>query len=87
MFKDFFIKNFRSNKSISHEEAEDIKQEIGRLEDDTKLREAQIIKLQKLVINDPVHETRYNKRIQIHFRIIDDNQNRIEELKMKLLNN
>ena len=85
MFDKFFKKAFKSRKTVSEEEAKDLKEQIQRLEDDNKLREAQIIKLGKLLQEDPVNSSRYAKRINIHNRIVNDNKLTIEKLKIKLL--
>lgn len=85
MFKEFFKKVFRSRKSISPEEAEMLEQQIKRLNEDVSVREAQVIRLGRLMNDDPVNLSRYAKRINIHSRIINDNKKKIEELEIKLL--
>lgn len=85
MFDKFFKQVFKSRKTVSAEEAEDIQKQIQRLEDDNKLREAQVIKLGKLLQEDPVNSSRYAKRINIHNRIIGDNKSTIQKLEIKLL--
>tara|TARA_Y100000816_G_C25553049_1_gene299261 strand:- start:77 stop:340 length:264 start_codon:yes stop_codon:yes gene_type:complete len=85
MFEKLFKNSYKSKKTISAEEAQDIKNQIQRLEDDNILREAQIVKLNRLVVNDPINDDRYKKRIEIHKRIIADNKQTINELQMKLL--
>lgn len=85
MFDKLFKKLYRSRKSVSNEEAEDIKKQIERLQDDNKLREAQIIKFGKLLQEDPVNKDKYAKRINVHTRIINDNKQTIQQLEIKLL--
>ena len=85
MFDKLFKKLYRSRKSVSNEEAEDIKKQIERLEDDNKLREAQIVKFGKLLQEDPVNKDKYAKRINVHTRIINDNKQTIQQLEIKLL--
>lgn len=85
MFDKFFKKAFKSRKTISAEEAEDIRKQIKRLKDDNTLREAQIVKFAKLLQEDPLHKDKYAKRINIHNRIVNDNKQTIQELEIKLL--
>ena len=85
MFDKFFKKAFKSRKLYSKEEAEEMQNQIERLKEDNKLREAQVIKLGRLVQQDPVNSERYNKRITVHSRIINDNKKTIQELEIKLL--
>ena len=85
MFDKFFKKVFKSRKTISKEEAEDMRKQVERLKEDNKLREAQVIKLGRLLHEDPIHKDRYAKRINIHSRIINDNKQTILELELKLL--
>ena len=85
MFDKFFKQAFKSRKLYSEEEAQDMKDQIERLQEDNKLREAQVVKLGRLVQQDPVNSERYNKRITIHSRIIKDNKQIIQELEIKLL--
>ena len=85
MFDKFFKQVFKSRKTVSPEEAEDMKEQIQRLQDDNKLREAQVIRLGRLLHEDPVNRERYAKRINIHSRIINDNKQTIQELEIKLL--
>ena len=85
MFKEFIKKAYRSRKLLSDEEVRKLEEEIERLTEDTKLREAQIIKLGNLLREDPVNKDRYAKRLLIHNRIITDNKQKIEELEIKLL--
>jgi len=87
MFDKFFKKAFKSRKTISDEESQQLEEEIERLVEDTKIREVQVVKLTKLVTEDPVNEARYNKRLEIHSRIIKDNKDRILEIEIKLLDN
>lgn len=85
MFDKFFKKVFKSRKTVSAEQAEDMEKQVQRLKEDNKLREAQIIKLGRLLHDDPIHKDRYAKRINIHSRIINDNKKTIQELEIKLL--
>ena len=85
MFDKFYKKVFKSRKLYSEEESEEMQNQIKRLQDDNKLREAQVIKLGKLLQEDPVNKERYAKRINIHNRIINDNKKTIQELEIKLL--
>ena len=85
MFDKFFKQAFKSRKLYSEEEAQDMKDQIERLQEDNKLREAQVVKLGRLVQQDPVNSERYNKRITVHSRIINDNKKTIQELEIKLL--
>ena len=85
MFDKFFKQAFKSRKLYSEEEAQDMKEQIERLQEDNKLREAQVVKLGRLVQQDPVNSERYNKRITVHSRIINDNKKTIQELEIKLL--
>jgi len=85
MFDKFFKKVYKSRKLYSEEEVKDMKEQIERLQEDNKLREAQVVKLGRLVQQDPVNSERYNKRITIHSRIINDNKQTIKELEIKLL--
>ena len=85
MFDKFFKKAFKSRKLYSEEEAQDMKDQIERLQEDNKLREAQVVKLGRLVQQDPVNSERYNKRITVHSRIIKDNKETIQDLEIKLL--
>ena len=85
MFDKFFKQAFKSRKLYSEEEARDMKEQIERLQEDNKLREAQVVKLGRLVQQDPVNSERYNKRITVHSRIINDNKKTIQELEIKLL--
>jgi hypothetical protein len=85
MFDKFYKKVFKSRKLYSEEESEEMQNQIKRLQDDNKLREAQVIKLGKLLQEDPVNKERYAKRINIHNRIINDNKKTIQQLEIKLL--
>ena len=85
MFDKFFKQAFKSRKLYSEEEAQDMKDQIERLQEDNKLREAQVVKLGRLVQQDPVNSERYNKRITVHSRIINDNKKTIQELEIQLL--
>ena len=85
MFDKFFKKVFKSRKTISAEEVLQLEEEVQRLVEDTKLREAQVVKLKKLLTEDPVNKDRYNKRLGIHSRIIKDNKDKILEIEIKLL--
>ena len=85
MFDKFFKKIYKSKGTISAEEAEEISKELERLKEDITLREAQVIRLARLLHEDPSNSTRYAKRLNIHNRIILDNKQRIQELEMKLL--
>ena len=85
MFDKFFKKAFKSRKLYSEEEVQDMREQIQRLQEDNKLREAQVVKLGRLVQQDPVNSERYNKRITVHSRIINDNKKTIQELEIKLL--
>ena len=85
MFDKFFKKVFKSRKLYSEEESEEMRKEVQRLQEDNKLREAQVVKLGRLLHDDPIHKDRYAKRINIHSRIINDNKKTIQELEIKLL--
>lgn len=85
MFDKIFKKNYKSRKSVSAEEAEEMKSQLQRLQEDNKLREAQLIRLGKLLQEDPVNKERYAKRILIHNRIINENKQTIQEIELKLL--
>ena len=85
MFDKFFKKVFKSRKLYTEEEAEELNSELERLKEDTTLREAQVIKLTRLLHEDPGNSARYAKRLNIHNRIILDNKQRIQELEIKLL--
>ena len=85
MFEKIFKKNYKSRKSVSAEEAEEMKSQLQRLQEDNKLREAQLIRLGKLLQEDPVNKERYAKRILIHNRIINENKQTIQEIELKLL--
>ena len=85
MFDKFFKKVFKSRKTIPAEEAEVMNKELERLKEDTTLREAQVIKLTRLLHEDPGNSARYAKRLNIHNRIILDNKQKIQELEIKLL--
>lgn len=85
MFDKFFKNVFKSRKTISEEEAENMREQVERLKEDNKLREAQVIKLGRLMQQDPLNSDRYAKRINVHSRIINDNKHTIQELEIKLL--
>ena len=85
MFDKFFKKVFKSRKTVSEEDAEDMKKQVERLKEDNKLREAQVVKLGRLLHEDPIHKDRYAKRINVHNRIINSNKKTIQELEIKLL--
>jgi len=85
MFDKFFKKAFKSRKTISDKESQQLEEEIERLVEDTKIREVQVVKLTKLLTEDPINKDRYNKRLEIHSRIIKDNKDKILELEIKLL--
>ena len=85
MFDKFFKKVFKSRKTVSAEEAEVMNDELKRLQEDTALREAQVIKLARLLQEDPGNSSKYAKRLNIHNRIILDNKEKILELEIKLL--
>ena len=85
MFDKFFKKVFKSRKTISEEEAEELDNELEKLKEDIALREAQVIKLTRLLHEDPGNSARYAKRLNIHNRIILDNKQKIQELEIKLL--
>ena len=87
MFDKFFKKVFKSRKLYTEEEAGEFNSELERLKEDLTLREAQVIRLARLLHEDPSNSTRYAKRLNIHNRIILDNKQRIQELEMKLLDN
>ena len=85
MLDKFFKKVFKSRKTVSAEEAKNMREEIERLEKDTQTRERQVIKFGKLLIEDPENKDKYAKRLNIHNRIIVDNKQKIQELEIKLL--
>ena len=85
MLNDFFKKVFKSRKTVSAEEAEQVKKEIERLNEDIQLRELQVIKFGKLLKEDPDNSDKYAKRLNVHNRIIVDNKQKIQELEIKLL--
>ena len=85
MFDKLFKKLYKSKKTIPAEEAEILNQELEKLKEDTTLREAQVIKLARLLQEDPANSAVYAKRLNTHNRIILDNKQKIEELEMKLL--
>ena len=85
MFDKFFKQVFKSRKSVSPEEAQELNKELERLKEDLELREAQVIRLTKLLHEDPGNSARYAKRLNIHNRIILDNKQKIQELEIKLL--
>ena len=62
-----------------------MRNQLQRLHEDNKLREAQVIRLGKLLHEDPVNKERYSKRIIIHNRIINENKQTIQEIELKLL--
>ena len=85
MLNEFFKKVFKSRKTVSAEEAEQMQKEIERLKEDIQLRELQVIKFGKLLKEDPDNSDKYAKRLNIHNRIIVDNKQKIQELEIKLL--
>tara|TARA_A100001515_G_scaffold47460_2_gene37495 strand:+ start:141 stop:404 length:264 start_codon:yes stop_codon:yes gene_type:complete len=85
MFDKFFKKVFKSRKTVSDEEAKEMEKELDRLREDVEVREAQVIKLGRLLHEDPSNSDRYAKRLNIHNRIIVDNKKKIQELEIKLL--
>ena len=85
MFDKFFKKVFKSRKLYTEEQTGEFNEELERLKEDTILREAQVIKLTRLLHEDPGNSTRYAKRLNIHNRIILDNKQKIQELEIKLL--
>ena len=85
MFDKFFKKAFKSRKTISEEEAKELKEQIKRLEEDNVLREGQIIRLKRLTNEDPSNSDRYIKRIIVHTRIVEDNNKTIQKIEIKLL--
>ena len=85
MFEKLFKNLYRSKKTVSAEKAEDIREQIERLKEDNKLREAQIVKFGRLLHEDPIHKDRYVKRINIHNKMINDNKKTIQELEITLL--
>ena len=85
MFDKFFKQAFKSRKLYSEEESQEMKDQIERLQEDNKLREAQVIKLGRLLHEDPFNKERYAKRINVHNRIINDNKQTIQQLEIKLL--
>ena len=85
MFDKFFKQVFKSRKLYSEEEAQEMKVQIEKLQEDNKIRETQVAKLNGLVQQDPVNSERYNKRIDVHNRIIKDNEETIQDLEIKLL--
>lgn len=85
MFEKLFKNSYRSRKSVSPEEVEVLNKEINRLNEDTKLREAQIIKLKNLIQEDPINRERYETRILVHSNHIEDNSDKVKEIEIKLL--
>ena len=85
MFDKLFKKIYKSRKIISEEEAKDLREQIKRLEEDSILREGQIIRLNRLIEEDPSNSDRYTKRIVVHTRNVKNNKKEIEKLEMKLL--
>ena len=85
MLNEVFKKVFKSRKTVSIEEAKKIQEELNKLRKDVLVREAQVLKLGKLMITDSVNTAKYAKRINIHNRIINDNKQKIQELEIKLL--
>jgi len=85
MFDKLFKKIYKSRKSISEEEAKELREQIKRLEEDNVLREGQIIRLNRLIEEDPSNSDRYTKRIIVHTRIVKDNKKEIQKLEIKLL--
>tara|TARA_Y100001938_G_C7880299_1_gene324662 strand:+ start:281 stop:544 length:264 start_codon:yes stop_codon:yes gene_type:complete len=85
MFDKFFKKIYKSRKSVSEEEAKELNKELERLKEDVTLREAQVIKLARLLHEDPGNSEKYAKRLNIHNRIILDNKQKIQEIEIKLL--
>ena len=85
MFDKFFKKAYKSRKTVSEEEAKKLNEELNKLKEDIKLRELQVIRLAKLLQEDPVNSSTYAKRLNIHNRIILDNKEKIQKIEIKLL--
>ncbi len=85
MFDKYFKKIFKSRKTLTSEQVEELEKELQRLQEDIKLREAQVVKLGRLLLEDPGKSEVYAKRLNTHNRIILDNKQRIQELEIKLL--
>ena len=85
MFDKFFKNVFKSRKTVSHEEAKQIEEELNKLREDVEVREAQVLKLGRLLHEDPTNSDRYAKRLNVHNRIIIDNKKKIQELEIRLL--
>jgi hypothetical protein len=85
MFDKYFKKIFKSRKNLTPEQVEELEKQLQRLQEDIKLREAQVVKLGRLLLEDPVKREIYAKRLNVHNRIILDNKQKMEEIEMKLL--
>jgi hypothetical protein len=85
MFNKYFKKIFKSRKSLTPDQVEELEKQLQRLQEDVKLREAQVVKLGRLLSEDPGKREIYAKRLNVHNRIILDNKQKIEEIEMKLL--
>ena len=85
MFNEFFKKVFKSRKTVPAEEVKTVNKQIERLKEDITLREAQVIKLTRLLHEDPGNSANYAKRLNLHNKIILENKQIIQELEIKLL--
>lgn len=85
MFEKYFKKIFKSRKNLTPEQVEELERQLQRLQEDVKLREAQVVKLGRLLLEDPVKTEVYAKRLNVHNRIILDNKQKIQEIEIKLL--
>jgi predicted nucleic acid-binding Zn-ribbon protein len=85
MFKKFYVNSYKSNKTISKEEAQKLKDDIKALENMIEKRQLQIEKFKKLIVEDPENRERYEMRIAVHKQFIKNELHEIEKIGIILL--
>lgn len=85
MFKHFFKNRYKSRKTISENEANELQEKIHSLEEQIQKRVNQIEKFRILIAQQVEHAERYLKRIDTHNALISDHQYEIEKIRMILL--
>jgi hypothetical protein len=85
MFKEFFKKVYKSKKSLTQQEVEDLETEQQVLRDEITIRQKQIDKFKKLISEDFSNESRYNNRMSVHIGIVAKHNKRLDEIEIKLL--
>ena len=85
MFKEFYKKIFKSRKLLPPEEIARLEEEVENLQREIVIRKKQVDKFKTLILQDPDNSKRYVKRIKVHTDLLREQEIRLEEIEIKLL--